>query len=219
MSDHTEGGPVGARYAVSCNGWMTAPAFQDWFKSQFIPSLPNERPILLILDGHTSHINYEICRTARSNDIHLLKLPSHCTHLLQRLDLAVLKPIKSVWYKVVEDFTRRERRVLTIKDFPSLFASALRNGYKKDYGIAGFRKAGIIPFNPDVISSKQLGPSIPFSETNDTILNTTPTVNFTMAPAPATSISALTSCPSPTAASTPLHTPIPSTSTPTSSVL
>ena len=31
MSDHTEGKPVGARYAVSCNGWMTAPAFQDWF--------------------------------------------------------------------------------------------------------------------------------------------------------------------------------------------
>ena len=110
------------------------------------------------------------------------------------------------------------------KDFPSLFAAALRNGYKKDYGIAGFRKAGIIPFNPDVISSKQLGPSIPFSETNDTILNTTPTVDLTMAPPPATSISTLTSCPSPTAASTPLHTsastPIPttSTSTPTSSV-
>ena len=116
--------------------------------------------------------------------------------------------------------------MLTKKDFPSLFAAALRNGYKKDYGIAGFRKAGIIPFNPDVISSKQLGPSIPFSETNDTILNTTPTVNLTMALPPATSISALTSCPSPTAASTPLHTsastPIPTTSTstptPTSSV-
>ena len=95
-----------------------------------------------------------------SNDIHLLKLPSYCTDLLQPLDLAVLKPIKSVWYKVVENFTRRERRVLTKKDFPSLFAATVRNGYIKEYGIAGFRKAGIIPFNPNIISNKQLGPSL-----------------------------------------------------------
>ena len=46
MSDHTQGGPIGTRYAVSTNGWMTSSSFHDWFKSLFIPSLPDQRPIL-----------------------------------------------------------------------------------------------------------------------------------------------------------------------------
>ena len=57
----THGGPLGSRYSVSLNGWMTAPTFVDWLKSLFLPSLPPEHtPLLLILDGHKSHISYEV---------------------------------------------------------------------------------------------------------------------------------------------------------------
>ena len=60
MKDLTVGGPLGTRYSVSSNGWMTGPTFVDWLQSLFIPSLPPERPVLLILDGHASHISYEV---------------------------------------------------------------------------------------------------------------------------------------------------------------
>ena len=64
MFDHTQGGPLGTRYGVSPSGWMTNKTFLDWFSSQFIPSLPRERPVLLILDGHKSHVSYAISSAA-----------------------------------------------------------------------------------------------------------------------------------------------------------
>ena len=92
----TSGGPLGTRYSVSPNGWMTGPTFLDWMKSLFLPSLPSQQsPVLLILDGHKSHISYEVRLLAREHNVHLLKLPQHLTHLLQPLDLLVFKPMKS----------------------------------------------------------------------------------------------------------------------------
>ena len=59
-------------------------------RTMFIPSLPEERPVLLILDGHVSHVSYEVRMLAVKNQIHLFKLPPHCTHALQPLDVGVL---------------------------------------------------------------------------------------------------------------------------------
>ena len=77
MDDLTYGGPLGTRYSVSANGWMTGPTFINWLKVLFLlSSLPPERPVLLILDGHSSHVSYEVCVLAHEQGVHLLKLPS-----------------------------------------------------------------------------------------------------------------------------------------------
>ena len=60
MSTNTVGGPLGARYSCTPNGWMQGETFLDWFQSTFIPALPDERPVLLILDGHKSHLTYQL---------------------------------------------------------------------------------------------------------------------------------------------------------------
>ena len=86
MANSTRGGPVGTRYAVSENGWMTKVAYINWFGSTFIPSLPSDHPpVLLIVDGHSSHISYEVRQLAVRNNVHMLKLPPHLTHLLYSL--------------------------------------------------------------------------------------------------------------------------------------
>jgi hypothetical protein len=117
LANGTNGGPSNTRFAESLNGWMTTAAYIDWFHNLFIPSLPHERPILLILDGHSSHISYEVSDLAMKNNIHMLKLPPHLTHLLQPLDVGVFKPMKSIWNSIVADFTRRERRPVTKREF------------------------------------------------------------------------------------------------------
>ena len=96
MANCTNGGPLGTRYTVSENGWLTIPAYIDWFHNLFIPSLPPERPILLILDGHSLHISYQVRELAIKNDIHMLKLPPH---LIQPLDVGVFKSMKSHWLR------------------------------------------------------------------------------------------------------------------------
>ncbi len=123
MANCTNGGPVGSKYGVSVNGWMTTPAYIDWFRNIFIPSLPEERPVLLLLDGHSSHVSLEVRQLSIENNVHMLKLPPHLTHLLQPLDVGVFKSTKSNWYTAVADFTRRERRAVSKRDFPEVLSS------------------------------------------------------------------------------------------------
>ena len=45
----------GSSYAVSDKGWVDQELFYFWLKEHFIPNAVSERPLLLILDGHSSH--------------------------------------------------------------------------------------------------------------------------------------------------------------------
>ena len=165
MKDLTFGGPIGTRFSVSPNGWMTGPNFIDWLKSLFIPSLPAERPVLLILDGHASHVSYEVRIIGRDNEVHLLKLPPHLTHLLQPLDLSVFKPMKTAWDAATSDFVRRERRAIVRRDFPGLLNIVWKKGYKEENAKKGFERAGIVPFNSEVIPDSSLHYAEPFYPT------------------------------------------------------
>ena len=62
------------------------------------------RPVLIIEDGHSSHVSLEVIKLARENDIYLLCLPSHCTHILQPLDVGFFKSLKANFNKVCKDF-------------------------------------------------------------------------------------------------------------------
>ena len=168
MFAHTQGGPIGARYGVSPSGWMTQKTFIDWFKSSFVPSLPHERPVILILDGHDSHVTYELRVLAMENDVHLVKLPSHLTHFL---DVAFFKPMKNEWNKVVEDYTRRELRQITKAQFPPLLSRAWKNVCKPQYAVSGFLQTGIFPFNPQAIPSQVLAPNERFKGMSSVDLN------------------------------------------------
>ena len=48
-------------------------------------SIGREGPVLLIYDGHASHIGIQVIKLVIKNNIHLLRSPSHTTHLLQPL--------------------------------------------------------------------------------------------------------------------------------------
>lgn len=43
-------------YAATAHGWMAADSFYSWFKKSFLNNCPNERSLLLVFDGHVSHI-------------------------------------------------------------------------------------------------------------------------------------------------------------------
>ena len=76
--------------------------FQIWFKF-FLKNIPPTRTVLVIEDGH-SHISLEAIKLAQDNDVHLLCLPSHTTHILQPLDISVFKPFKSFFNKACKNF-------------------------------------------------------------------------------------------------------------------
>lgn len=54
-----DGGPEGARYAMTDHGWMERVVFEDYFSHLFLRDSERRSnlafPRMLIFDGHTSH--------------------------------------------------------------------------------------------------------------------------------------------------------------------
>lgn len=68
-------------------GWMTAASFLVWFR-KFVEfsKASKDFPVLLILDGHSTHTkNLEVIDYARESGVSLLCLPPHSSHRLQPL--------------------------------------------------------------------------------------------------------------------------------------
>ena len=72
-------------YTVSETGWMTSKIFFHWF-TKFTKEITT-RPLLLIFDGHLSHVSVEVIEKAIEENVVLLKLPPHATDKLQPLDV------------------------------------------------------------------------------------------------------------------------------------
>ena len=87
----------------SPSGWMETPLFTEWFKSVFLPQVTHiSEPKLLLMDGHVSHISFEVIDLARSNNVHLFCFPSNSSHLTQPIDVPLLRPAKTMFRKEVE---------------------------------------------------------------------------------------------------------------------
>ena len=112
MLNNTQDGPPGARYAATQKGWMTEAVFLDWFRNMFVPYLPEEQPVLLILDGHESHIKYEVRQLAIKHNIEIVKLSAHTTHVLQPFDVAVMKPLKASYDHAAHTLFLKERHYI-----------------------------------------------------------------------------------------------------------
>ncbi|GFO21204.1 Jerky protein [Plakobranchus ocellatus] len=124
----TDNGPDGARYNVSDKGWMDTACFKDWFKNHFVLSLPKERPVVLIFDGHSSHLSINTVKLALKEQVIILKLPSNSTHVLQPLDVGVYGPVKTAWEDILVRFARQNLGAAVNKEiFPSLLRSLWRS--------------------------------------------------------------------------------------------
>ena len=63
----------------------------------FLKMIPKARPVLVIQDGHASHMTIKLIELACTNDIHILCLPAHTTHILQTLDVGMFKSFKAYY--------------------------------------------------------------------------------------------------------------------------
>ena len=77
----------GTFYGLSDNGWTTAELFDQWFAHHFLLYAPSTRPLLLLLDGHSSHFCPDFVRKAAQEDVIVFTIPPNTTHLTQPLEM------------------------------------------------------------------------------------------------------------------------------------
>ncbi|XP_074650167.1 uncharacterized protein LOC141905247 [Tubulanus polymorphus] len=61
---------IGCTYfGCSDNAWIDTPLFYGWLANHFVANIPKRRPVLLLLDGHSSHFDFEISKFCSSEGI------------------------------------------------------------------------------------------------------------------------------------------------------
>ena len=118
--------------------------------------LPEHRH-LLILDGHNSHVTLEVVQEVKSAKLDLLTLPSHTSHALQPMDVAVFKPFKQHFHEYRDFWTSWNLDQPAIKTTLVHWVSlALRKALTNTNIRRGFRATGIFPLNRHVVDSHML---------------------------------------------------------------
>lgn len=141
----------GLAYAATPNGWVDSAVFERYFETIFLTFLGDARPALVVCDGHTTHVSLNLIRTARRENVTILILPSHTSHILQPLDISVMKSLKSGWDVHLDKRQKHNAdEKLSKKDFSKILSSLWKNLDPKVIQ-SGFMKAGIYPFNDQAI--------------------------------------------------------------------
>ena len=138
----------GTTYGLSDKGWITTELFESWLKEHFLEHAVAARPLLLLLDGHSTHFQPQLIRMARQKGVIILCLPPHTTHEAQPLDCGVFSPLKMQWRIVCHQFLQSNPgKVITKFNFNSLFSKAWLNAVTLGNVIGGFKTCGVYPFN------------------------------------------------------------------------
>ena len=142
----------GTTYGLSDKGWVDAELFKGWLTDHLLKHAVGSRPLLVLLDGHSSHYQPDLIRFARENDIILFCLPPHTSHESQPLDVSVFKPLKSNWQDECHNYMQSNPgKVVTKYQFSDLLNKAWHKTMTPSTICAGFRRSGVFPFNPDAI--------------------------------------------------------------------
>jgi hypothetical protein len=140
---------------LACSsGWMTKENFV-LVMEHFIKysGATRKNPCLLLLDNHESHVNLDVVSLAKSNGVHLLTFPPHCSHRLQPLDVSVYGPFKAYYNGAASAWmTSNPGKTLTIYHLPELIKTAFDKAMSRQNILSGFKKSGIHPLDVDIFS-------------------------------------------------------------------
>ena len=119
----TVGGVPGTYYGMHDKGWTDQELFRHWLKDHFLKYAVSARPLLLMLDGHSSHYESKIVDIAKEENIILFCLLPHITQDTQPLDCTVFGPLKHHWSDVChEHFQQRPGMFISMLNFSKIFA-------------------------------------------------------------------------------------------------
>jgi hypothetical protein len=151
-------------------GWMTKDLFEDWAK-EFVNWLEalrartkghgpegNEQLAVLFLDNCSTHVSLEALMHLKEHNVKVITFPTHMTHVLQPIDVAMVRPFKArlklshrrftkdpsscVLYPSLDVTKMRDKRIILVHAVIDALAAC-----SLGVAAAGFRATGLFPIN------------------------------------------------------------------------
>ncbi|XP_045213569.1 uncharacterized protein LOC123564232 [Mercenaria mercenaria] len=182
-SDFLDGACPGSAGTMSDSGWSNSLIFLDYLKMHFSKYVPaSNEPVLLMFDGHKSHVNMTLKEWGESRNLVFFVIPPHTSHITQPLDVGCFGPMKRAYHSECQAYMRRTPGLQINKlNIAELSGKAYNKAVTPANLIAAFKKSGIYPINRDQLTPSQTAPSAIYqevvNEVDTTEENTTGTEN------------------------------------------
>jgi 4-hydroxybenzoate polyprenyltransferase len=133
------------------NGWTSNDIAIEWLEKVFLPQTATDDLVdcrLLIVDGHGSHTSDAFMTMCYLNNVYLLFLPAHTSHVLQPLDLGCFSSLKTAYRKLInEHITLTDTTKVGKANFLEFYAKAREIGLREENVRSGWKATGLYPKN------------------------------------------------------------------------
>jgi len=148
--------------ARSDREWMTCEIFYEYIANIFHSFLFSQGVIfsvVLFVDGHKSHLTYQLSVLCNKLKIQIIVLYPDATRILQPADVAVFRPVKMYWRKAVTDWhAKPSGEVLNKVTFAPLLREVIDFAAEPETLVKGFQACGLHPLNANAVDyTKCLG--------------------------------------------------------------
>jgi hypothetical protein len=146
-------------FGSSASGWSSNRFGMEWLEKVFErhtkPSNPRTKR-LLIVDGHSSHVNMEFIDWADRHGIIILILPPHTTHKLQPLDVGLFQPLSTAYSQEQDKLMVSSGGLvsMTKRLFYPMFLRAFQASFTEDNIIHTWAKTGIWPLDRTIVLAR-----------------------------------------------------------------
>ena len=127
------------------SGFINSNLFYSWFEQVFIPNCGRDRPVLLTMDNHVSHLTPQVIELAIKERIELLCFPPHSTHVLQPLDKGYFNLLKESMGNIAVSLGYGGMRTVPKDIFPKILQYAISKIPQQSVR-SSFMATGISPF-------------------------------------------------------------------------
>ena len=165
MRELMEGATPGAEGGVSEYGWSSSQLFRDYLEDHFLKhvQMKNGEKVLLVLDGHKSHLSVRLTQWARERNIILCILSPRTSHILQPLEVGCFEPMEQLYNSECKKFLHKrdksQRGDVVRYNICEKICKAYNEAMSAVNLIAAFQETGIHPLDRRVISPENLNPS------------------------------------------------------------
>ncbi|XP_053391991.1 uncharacterized protein LOC128554706 [Mercenaria mercenaria] len=156
-----EGKSPGADAMVSESGWSNQAIFRYYLMNHFVKFIPGRenQKVLLILDGHKSHVSLGICEWAKENGIIFFYLPPHTSHILQPLYVSCYGPFERIFNSECHKLMRQTEATLTLYNVCEVACRVYTKALSSENAQSAFKRTGIFPLDKDAIPAESLIPA------------------------------------------------------------
>lgn len=164
-----------AYFAVSKKGWTNEELGMSWLSKIFnacTKEKAGNSKRLLLVDGHSSHVNLRFINYCDRNGIILAVLPPHSTHRLQPLDVGIFAPLANAYSYEIDTLIQSTSGYsrITKRLFWRLFRTAWHSALTFQNIRSAFASPGVYPINPTkalrILKKKTPSPITSDSETH-----------------------------------------------------